>query len=163
MAKRPEWNVGAKSKLSLRSKSQQQSMPLEAAAAPSNGQIVNGLAGKGAAVGHVLIKVRPVCSWSRLVTMWVLAGCKPTRKACANCSCGRADAEARGEKVLLNGEDNAQSACGSVCSILHLGCMSWRAPLNFRSSQADQKCPSLACIAYCCLRLDLVQPDAASH
>ena len=57
--------------------------------------------------------------------MWLLAaGCKPARKACANCSCGRADAEARGEKVVLNGEDNAQSACGSVrsthCS--RLGC-----------------------------------------
>ena len=143
MAKRPEWNVGAKSKLSLRSKPQQQSMPLEAAAA-SNGQAVDGLAGKGAAVGHhVLIKARPVCSWSRLVTMWVLAGCKPTRKACANCSCGRADAEARGEKVLLNGEDNAQSACGSVCFILHLGCMSWSAHIGLQKSTGRSEVPNL--------------------
>jgi hypothetical protein len=38
------------------------------------------------------------------------------RKACANCSCGRAKAEAAGVKVELTQEmlDNPQSACGNV-------------------------------------------------
>jgi hypothetical protein len=38
------------------------------------------------------------------------------RKACKNCSCGRAEAEAAGVKVTLTQEmlDNPQSACGNV-------------------------------------------------
>lgn len=38
------------------------------------------------------------------------------RKACANCSCGRAEAEAAGVKVDLTQDmlDNPVSACGSV-------------------------------------------------
>lgn len=40
---------------------------------------------------------------------------KPVRKACKDCSCGRADAEAQGVSVKLTQEmlDNPQSACGS--------------------------------------------------
>lgn len=43
-------------------------------------------------------------------------GCPPTKKPCANCTCGRADAEAGGGKLELTQEmlDNPQSACGSV-------------------------------------------------
>ena len=46
MAKRPEWNVGAKSKLSLKPKTKQQSVPVESAAA-SNGEAANDSAGIG--------------------------------------------------------------------------------------------------------------------
>jgi hypothetical protein len=40
------------------------------------------------------------------------------RKACKNCTCGRADAEAKGEKVTLTQDmlDNPQSSCGN-CSL----------------------------------------------
>lgn len=43
-------------------------------------------------------------------------GAGGARKACKNCSCGRAEAEAKGEKVELTKEmlDNPQSSCGSV-------------------------------------------------
>lgn len=43
-------------------------------------------------------------------------GAGGARKACKNCSCGRAEAEAKGEKVQLTKEmlDNPQSSCGNV-------------------------------------------------
>lgn len=45
------------------------------------------------------------------------------KKACANCTCGRAEAEAAGEKAVLTLEmlENPQSACGSVsaCARYH--------------------------------------------
>lgn len=39
-----------------------------------------------------------------------------TKKACANCSCGRAEEEAQGIKASLTADmlENPQSACGSV-------------------------------------------------
>lgn len=39
-----------------------------------------------------------------------------TKKACKDCTCGRAEAEAAGVKVELTSEmlENPQSACGSV-------------------------------------------------
>ena len=39
-----------------------------------------------------------------------------SKKACANCSCGRAEAEAAGVKAALTPDmlENPQSACGSV-------------------------------------------------
>lgn len=39
-----------------------------------------------------------------------------SKKACADCTCGRAEAEAAGIKAQLTAEmlDNPQSACGSV-------------------------------------------------
>lgn len=43
-------------------------------------------------------------------------GVGASKKACANCSCGRAEAEAAGVKTALTLEmlENPQSACGSV-------------------------------------------------
>lgn len=43
-------------------------------------------------------------------------GAGGARKACKNCTCGRAEAEARGEKVTLTQDmlDNPQSSCGNV-------------------------------------------------
>lgn len=43
-------------------------------------------------------------------------GVGASKKACANCSCGRAEAEAAGVKAALTPEmlENPQSACGSV-------------------------------------------------
>ena len=43
-----------------------------------------------------------------------------TKKACANCTCGRAEEEAQGIKASLTADmlDNPQSACGSVSFIL---------------------------------------------
>ncbi len=49
-----------------------------------------------------------------------------TKKACANCTCGRAEEEAAGIKAELTPDmlDNPQSACGSVrpspCPCLHI-------------------------------------------
>jgi hypothetical protein len=45
-------------------------------------------------------------------------GAGGARKACKNCSCGRAEAEAKGEKVQLTAEmlENPQSSCGN-CSL----------------------------------------------
>jgi hypothetical protein len=42
--------------------------------------------------------------------------CSTSRKACKNCSCGRAEKEEAGERVQLTQEmlDNPQSSCGSV-------------------------------------------------
>eukprot|EP00892_Ulva_mutabilis_P011678 jgi/Ulvmu1/8883/UM049_0065.1 len=44
--------------------------------------------------------------------------CSTSKKACANCSCGRAEAEAAGVKLQLTPDmiENPQSACGS-CSL----------------------------------------------
>jgi hypothetical protein len=46
-------------------------------------------------------------------------GAGGARKACKNCSCGRAEAEAKGEKVTLTQEmlDNPQSSCGNVSTV----------------------------------------------
>ena len=40
---------------------------------------------------------------------------KPVRKACKDCTCGRAEADAQGVRLQLTQEmlDNPQSACGS--------------------------------------------------
>jgi hypothetical protein len=53
------------------------------------------------------------------------------RKACKNCSCGRAEAEAAGVKVELTQEmlDNPQSACGNVSGWLTCS-LGQRVPLN---------------------------------
>lgn len=47
-----------------------------------------------------------------------------TRKACRNCTCGRAEAEEEVLKLELTTEqiNNPQSACGNVCTVLFLVC-----------------------------------------
>jgi hypothetical protein len=51
-------------------------------------------------------------------------GAGGARKACKNCSCGRAEAETAGVKVTLTQEmlDNPQSACGNVSGGLSCSC-----------------------------------------
>lgn len=46
-------------------------------------------------------------------------GAGGARKACKDCTCGRAEAEAKGEKVTLTQEmlDNPQSSCGNVSMV----------------------------------------------
>ncbi len=40
--------------------------------------------------------------------------CKTSKKACKNCSCGRAEMEEQGVKLTAEMIENPQSACGSV-------------------------------------------------
>lgn len=55
-------------------------------------------------------------------------GAGGARKACKNCSCGRAEAEAKGEKVQLTKEmlENPQSSCGNVSGAKCVGYLFYR-------------------------------------
>ncbi len=70
------------------------------------------------------------------------ADCAPgaSKKACANCSCGRAEAEAAGVKAALTPDmlENPQSACGSV-----------RARLQPRARCEDSGAARFACSGGC--------------
>lgn len=50
------------------------------------------------------------------VDVLVAESCAPTKKACKNCSCGRAELEAKDEETKLTTAqiNNPKSACGSV-------------------------------------------------
>lgn len=52
------------------------------------------------------------------VGVTVAESCAPTKKACKNCSCGRAELEEKQEEVKLTAAQirNPKSACGSVSS-----------------------------------------------
>lgn len=60
------------------------------------------------------------CAELRVSVLWCAAvgDCSTgaSKKACANCTCGRAEEEAQGIKASLTADmlDNPQSACGSV-------------------------------------------------
>ena len=64
------------------------------------------------------------CLELRVSVLWCAAvgDCSTgaTKKACANCTCGRAEEEAQGIKASLTADmlDNPQSACGSVSFFL---------------------------------------------
>jgi hypothetical protein len=64
-------------------------------------------------------------------------GAGGARKACKNCSCGRAEAEAKGEKVQLTKEmlENPQSSCGNVSVTGGAGAGSWKRVPAFTGQQ----------------------------
>lgn len=61
-------------------------------------------------------------------TTFVVGDCEvgSTRKACKNCTCGRAEEEEKVEKLglTLDQLNNPQSACGNVCSLI-CSCIIW--------------------------------------
>lgn len=73
--------------------------------------------------------------------------CSTSRKACKNCSCGRAEKEAAGEKVTLTQEmlDNPQTNCGNV------GGSSHRLFVMYSSLAGDPV--SLGVLARCCVHV----------
>lgn len=115
VASKPSWETGAKAAIALK--------PKAAPTAPANG------AGSAAAAAwkfaadddDELIDEDELLTEEDLKRPSVPAAADDCevgasgRKACKNCSCGRAEAEAAGVKVELTQEmlDNPQSACGS--------------------------------------------------
>ncbi|CAD7702870.1 unnamed protein product [Ostreobium quekettii] len=108
VVRKPQWETGAKSSITLKS---------ERASAPASKQ----------QVWSVVPEDDELLDEDEFLTEEDLkppaaagggsVGSKdaPVRKACKNCTCGRAEAEAKGVKVELTQEmlDNPQSACGS--------------------------------------------------
>ncbi len=60
-----------------------------------------------------------VCCCDNGLVCAAVGDCQTSKKACADCTCGRADAEAAGIKAELTPDmlENPQSACGSVSHV----------------------------------------------
>lgn len=115
-AKRPQWELGAKAALSLKRPSAA-AAPAPAPAATAAWKISGNDEDEEIVDEDELLteedKQRPVAAPAADG-----GDCSTSRKACANCSCGRAEKEAAGEKVELTPEmlENPQSSCGN-CSL----------------------------------------------
>eukprot|EP00878_Enallax_costatus_P005198 GHUV01005462.1.p1 GENE.GHUV01005462.1~~GHUV01005462.1.p1 ORF type:complete len:291 (+),score=77.83 GHUV01005462.1:83-874(+) len=119
-AKTPDFAAGAKDSLRLKPK-QPAAAPAAVAAPASNAWMLSGDDIDGAEElmdDEELLteedRQRPAVSKQDDCEV----GAGGARKACKNCSCGRAEAEAKGEKVKLTQEmlDNPVSSCGN-CSL----------------------------------------------
>eukprot|EP00197_Chlamydomonas_leiostraca_P002831 CAMPEP_0202857484 /NCGR_PEP_ID=MMETSP1391-20130828/405_1 /ASSEMBLY_ACC=CAM_ASM_000867 /TAXON_ID=1034604 /ORGANISM="Chlamydomonas leiostraca, Strain SAG 11-49" /LENGTH=262 /DNA_ID=CAMNT_0049536289 /DNA_START=84 /DNA_END=872 /DNA_ORIENTATION=+ len=115
-AKRPQWELGAKSALSLKRPA---AAPVAAAPATAEAAWKISADDEDEIVDEDELlteedKQRPVAAPAADDG----GDCSTSRKACKNCSCGRAEKEAAGEKVALTQEmlDNPQSSCGN-CSL----------------------------------------------
>ncbi|KAK9808036.1 hypothetical protein WJX73_007288 [Symbiochloris irregularis] len=125
-ATRPSWESGARSAISLKPKAK---VPNGTANGVHSAQSPTQAHSNGTATDKHKIWSLPVSADDELMDEDELlteedrqrpevpsgAACPPTKKACANCSCGRAEAEAAGVKADLTPDmlDNPQSACGS--------------------------------------------------
>ena len=97
-------------------------------------------------------------------------GVATTKKACKNCTCGRADGQI--EKLDLTPEmlENPQSGCGSVCSISFLG-ITLTAPIVHRNALlgtvfGQQKllcCLSRLKLLYCSVGLGMHSVAKVAH
>ncbi|KAF5836490.1 cytokine-induced anti-apoptosis inhibitor 1, Fe-S biogenesis-domain-containing protein [Dunaliella salina] len=105
-ARRPDYEIGAKAPLSLKRPG---NTPTPVAPAPSTWQLNN-------EDDEMLDDEELLTEEDKARPEVPAAGdCSTSRKACKNCSCGRAEKEAAGERVQLTQEmlDNPQSSCGS--------------------------------------------------
>lgn len=109
-ARKPSWEVGAKAPLSLRRAVQAAPAPVPAVSAQAwklSSNDDEDMIDEDELLGEDEKRAAPAPVDK--------SDCSTSKKACKNCSCGRAEAEAAGEKVQLTQEmlDNPQTNCGS--------------------------------------------------